>query len=85
MVAIACNVVLHIWILDHVGAQESWQTSHTQEFVGFMEMHVQTINALTVEELFWIVESFLWRIPSQRQHVLFTLNQAARTVFFARV
>lgn len=69
MIAVTSDIVFNVWILNNVGAQERWQAGHTQEFIGFVEMHVQTVNPLTVEELVRIVKCFLWCVPWVRDNI----------------
>ena len=53
------------------------QASQTDELVEFMEIHIQNIYTFAFKEIAFAGKGFNRRIPSQRKHMFFAVQQAA--------
>ena len=60
------------------------QWLHAEKFVGLVEVEVNGVHAGTVEEVAGAGEGFDGRVPGEREHVVFAVQQAAGAVAFSR-
>ncbi len=82
---IISNKFRYIWRFHHIIADESRQRFDAEKFVSLMEMQISAVHANAAKKFSRFVESFNGCIPSERQHMFFTLQQTAFTVVFGGI